>query len=236
MLPDSFRLTVGSRTLKSRILGGEFREKCVQSMCYNRNTKEYLVGFSHNDDPDLSTIVRLDAPELTDGHVKAVHRDLQLGHINDMQYAPNKRVYVARGDNTIAVLNSDLSLHRIITVDIPVWALARFPNGEWLLAEDGNAWRYDSDFRRISRINMNRLAADCLGYWQGAFIFGCTPYMIFSQMDDSGAFVSSLLVSPVDIRRCATPYETEGACMVGSRLWFVYGQKYAGTAVWDMGG
>ena len=83
---------------------------------------------------------------------------------------------------------------------------------------------------------MNRLAADCLGYWQGAFIFGCTPYMIFSQMDDSGAFVSSLLVSPVDIRRCATPYETEGACMVGSRLWFVYGQKYAGTAVWDMGG
>ena len=83
---------------RKAFLSGRFANKCLQSVCYDLRNRKFILGFSHKDNDQLSTLVRLNRAEFCDDAVEAVKENLYLCHCNDMTYNPeNHRIYVARG-------------------------------------------------------------------------------------------------------------------------------------------
>ena len=182
---------------RKMFLSGRFANKCLQSVCYDLRNRKFILGFSHKDNDQLSTLVRLNRAEFCDDAVEAVKENLYLCHCNDMEYNPeNHRIYVARGDKTISVVNPDtLEVESTIQVGVNAWSIARFSNGDFLIHDGIHSRRYDSTFANRLFLSKNDLVTltDLLhipydpieesyaGYWQGAVTIHDEPYIIYTE-------------------------------------------------------
>lgn len=205
-----FGFEIRNITSRKAFYNGKFANKVLQSVCYDSQNKCFIVGFSHKDNGNLSTLVKLSRPEFTNDAVIAVKENLPLAHCNDMVYY-NGYVYVARGDKTIAVVNArTLNVEKNIQIDANAWSIARYDNGDFFIHDGINSRRYNSEFKNPSFISKNDLQSlvDLLhipydsieksyaGYWQGAITLSNTPFVIYTewnglddQIDSGGKLV-----------------------------------------------
>jgi len=182
---------------RKNFYGGRFINKCLQSVCYDTENEKFILGFSHKNSSELSTIVKLNRPEFCDDAVEMVKENIPLSHCNDLEYNPiEHRIYVARGDKTISVVNPDtLEIERNIPIDVDAWSIARYSNGDFFIHDGVHSRRYDSQFKNKLVISKNDLTelVDLLqipydtvehsysGYWQGAVMLNDEPPIIYTE-------------------------------------------------------
>ena len=225
-----------------------FQDKYIQSVCFDKRNMRYLVGFSYIGSSELSEIIW--TPDLTFDHIERTFT-IPAGHCNDMVYCNDQhRVYIARGDKNIAVLNPDtMSIEKLIPVDVYVWSIDRFRNGDFFVHDGNGSFRYNSTFTNKTTLSTDdtlRIAKElnvqyserqkCYkAYWQGGFVLDDTPYMIYTEWKDSEiGFKACAFVSPNEIYRCPTELEVEAGCIINGKLQLVYGNTFIGGASWDM--
>lgn len=182
---------------RKMLCGERFKQKSLQSVCYDLKNRKFILGFSHKADDNLSTLVRLNRAEFCDDAVEAIRENIPLKHCNDMEYNPDDhRIYVARGDKTISVVNPDtLEIERNIQIDVNAWSLGRFSNGDFYIHDGIHSRRYDSQFLNRLFLSKNDLTAlvdlmhipydpieeSYAGYWQGAVVIKDEPYIIYTE-------------------------------------------------------
>jgi len=182
---------------RKEFYGGRFKNRSLQSVCYDLKSRKFILGFSHKDNDQLSTLVRLNRAEFCDDAVEAMSENLPLCHCNDMEYNPeNNRIYVARGDKTISIVNPDtLQIERNIQTDVNAWSIGRFSNGDFFIHDGIHSRRFDSQFSNQLFLSKNDLMTlvdlmhipydpvekSYAGYWQGAVIIHDEPFMIYTE-------------------------------------------------------
>ena len=197
---------------RNKIQNGSFKNKPIQACCYDNRNKRFVIGFSHTGDPEHATLMASKDLSFQDESIELIRENLDLKHCNDMAYdAVGHRILIARGDNKIAVVQPEsLTITSLIAVDVSVWAIAIYSNGQIFIFDGDNAWLYGSDFKRIIQISsdmtnkLTRLAhvaydpiSKCpAGDWQGAFIYRDSAFMIYTewngitdQIDKNGTLV-----------------------------------------------
>lgn len=182
---------------RKEFLSGRFADKCLQSVCCDLRNRKFILGFSHKDNGSLSTLVRLNRAEFSADAVEEVRENIPLGHCNDMEYNPeNNRIYVARGDKTISIVNPDtLQIERNIQTDVNAWSIARFSNGDFFIHDGIHSRRFDSQFSNQLFLSKNDLMTlvdlmhipydpveeSYAGYWQGAVVINDEPNLIYTE-------------------------------------------------------
>lgn len=259
----AFEPEILRKGLKDNFCGGRFIGKPVQGMCYDSRNRKYVAGFSHNNNPQLATLVKLKRIDFADSSVEIIKEGLMLAHCNDLEYDPDvHKIYAALGTHRIAVIDPDtLEVLAYHPVSMYAWAIARYPDGSWFIHDGNNGWWCDRDFtesRAISDRDTAKVAAalgvpydeskQCYrGYWQGAIMIENTPFMIYTEWSDKAdVFSSCTLVSfeswkrgsngadGMEIFRYPTPYEFESGCVVDRSLKMAFGNIFIGGAEWDM--
>ena len=243
-----FDLQVDGIRKKSQLMGGRFRDRPVQSVCYDSRNRRYIVGFSDNNNPETATLLRMKDLSFTDGSIQAIKEGLPLKHVNDLEYDPDRhRIFAARGDSAICVIHPDtLEVEKLIPIGADAWAISRYRNGDFFVFSSGTARRYNGSFGSCSVISTgwDRKILEAVrpaygGYWQGSVMADDVPYMIWTEKaEKADRFLSCELASftPAGdtVSRCACPAEVEGALVNGGVMEFVFGNIYIGSAVWDM--
>lgn len=237
---ESFDFDVISRVKKSAFQGGYFRNKTIQSVCTDGDA--YYIGFSWNDDPEWSTIIKTRGLAFDEMGVGGWN-NLPLGHCNDMEYNPeDDKIYVAGSGKVITVVDPlTLKAEYTRNVSMYAWAIARYSDGMWFIFDGNTGYRLDGSMtvwnvamsdctRRIRQI-----AGD--GYWQGAVMVDDVPYLIWTEKAArADKYKSCILFSNEEALKCETEDEVEGTCLKDGGMDFVYGQIWMGGATWDMNG
>ena len=249
---------------KSSFCKGRFKDKPIQSVCWDDRNKRFIVGFSHNNDANKSTLVRMRDLSFRDEVVEAIQEDVEFGHCNDMAYDPEEhKIYVACGNLKIGLVNPDsLLVERYIQLPLGcyAWAIARYPNKYWFIHDGNHSWKFSQDFgvggiftnndvERVAKAlsippanTISHAGLDAkgyAGYWQGAEIINGKPYIIYTPWTQTAGVYNGCALVPCteeddEIYWCDTPYEVEAMCLKNGILHFVFGQYHIGGANWDM--
>ena len=182
---------------RNKFYRGKFADKSLQSVCYDILNKKFIVGFSHKNNNQFSTLVKFSKVEFSDDSVEMVKENISLGHCNDMEFNPSDhRIYVVRGDRVISVVNPDtLEIEQNHTIDVNAWSIARYSNGDFFIHDGKDSRRYDSSFKNCLYISKNddKSIVDILhvpydpidkayaGYWQGAVTLDDEAYIIYTE-------------------------------------------------------
>ena len=238
---------------------GEFTNKPLQSVCFDEKNKKFIVGFSQRDNSNYGTLVRMSNFDFCVGKVEKIQSNLTIGHCNDMAYSKQlHKIFIARGDNKIAVVNPDsFDVERLITIDMVAWQISMYDDGSFFVSDSDKSVHYDADFKNKTIINEHNLRnlVDVLhlqydsvdqsyaGDWQGSFILDDIPYLIYTEwngitdaINGDTRYKSCVLFSPADksVRRFPTFQEVENACVIGNQLYFAIGNEYIGVGLYEI--
>ena len=182
---------------KNKFYSGKFADKSIQSICYDKKNGKFIIGFSNKNNPNMSTLVKMNRPDFCDDAVDYIRENVPLAHCNDMEYcSETHKIYVARGDKIISIVNPDsLDVEQNIPIDVNAWSICRYSNGDFFIHDGVNSLRYDSDFKNSLFITNNDLSSlvnilhipydpvdkSYAGYWQGAIMIDDIPYMIYTE-------------------------------------------------------
>jgi hypothetical protein len=162
IMNELFGFDVGPVTPRKLFQCGSFANKPIQSICFDERNKRFVIGFSHRDNGN-GTLICMATPDLCNGTVEKTASNLAIGHANDMAYhAGRHRIYIARGDNQIAVVDPDtLTVEQLIAIDMVAWQISLFPDGSFFVSDSGVAVRYDEDFHN-PQIICNHMLQDLI--------------------------------------------------------------------------
>ena len=250
-----FDYTVLSCYPRGKFNHGTFVHNSVQSMCFDRRNRRYVVGFAMPN--NVSALVRMKDLSFEYDAIEKSVTGLPLAHCNDLVYcAGEHKIYAVGGEYWVAVVDPDtLQVERKIPVSMMAWSLALYPNGDFFVHDGGRGERFIHDFSSSQTISVNDREiiiedlqvpyrpkrGDYAGVWQGAIVIDGMPYMIFNEFSlKTGEPISFVLFScemgrDRTIYRAKTDHEVESADFVDGLMKVAYNNTYRyGGGEWEM--